>query len=382
MSEGIDVSGVSMSVADRKAILVMIVVSIVLGGAFAIVYLDLKADITALKDSNANLSAQFEQLQALIEALHANQTTGLSAVQIYNRTKQSVVLIVCDRGGGQGAEGTGFVYDTQGHIVTNNHVIDQAINITVTFFDGNVSSATLVGHDVYSDLAVIQASTMPIQAYPLVVANSSDLLVGEPVYAIGNPFGLSSSMTSGIVSQLGRVLYLADLGVPLPWGQYSIVDVIQFDAAINPGNSGGPLLDSFGRLVGVTFAIETGSSSNTGFIGIGYGVPSALLMRVVPALIQPGHYHHPWVGISYDSSYIGGVLILAVNASSPAEASGLHVNDIIKGVDKQTINRGEEFMIYLERNKSPGDTITLNVTRGGAVQPPINLTLGERQGPQ
>jgi len=340
-------------------------------------YNDLRTELISLRNSNANLSSQIEQLQTLIEDLQANQTRGLTAVQIYNRTKNSVVLIVNDLGGGSFAEGTGFIYDLQGDIVTNNHVVDGTIGLNVTFFDGTTESAQIVGSDVYSDLAVIKVAQLPEESEPLPIGNSTQLLVGEPVYAIGNPFGLSSSMTSGIVSQLGRVLKLADLGAPLPWGNYSIADVVQFDAAVNPGNSGGPLLNNMGYVIGVTFAIETGDSGLRGFIGIGYAVPSVLVLRVVPALISTGHYYHPWVGIEYDPSYTGGVQVVNVIQGGPAETAGLQANDIIKEVDGLQVNSGAEFIIYLERYKSPGDTIQLKVSRSNTTLD-MSLTLGQR----
>jgi len=372
-----DMGKTSGTGADKKLILVLILVFLTLGGSFALIYVNLKADLTSLKNNNANLSSQIEQLRGLIEELHANQTSGLAPVQIYNRTKNSVVLIMNDRGDGSTVEGSGFVYDLQGYVITNNHVVNGTVNLTVTFIDGTTESAQIVGSDVYSDLAVIKVGNLPAQSQPLILGNSSQLMVGEPVYAIGNPFGLSSSMTSGIVSQLGRVLRLSELGAPAPWGNYSIADLIQFDAAVNPGNSGGPLLNNLGFVVGITFAIETGGSGLTGFIGIGYAVPSVLVMRVASALISIGHYYHPYVGIEYDSRYTGGVLIVSVVHGGPAETVGLQANDIIKEVDGHQINRGAELIIYLERYKSPGDTVLLKVSRGNT-NLNVTLTLGQR----
>ena len=378
--EMMDLNKTSRTTSDKKFVLALIMVCLALGSlgaSFVLVYVNLKADLASLKISNANLSSQIEYLQELIQELHVNQTSGLTAVQIYNRTKNSVVLITNDLGDSTIAEGTGFVYDLQGYIITNNHVVSGTINLTVTFFDGTNESAQIVGSDVYSDLAVIRVAQLPTQSQPLIIGNSSQLMVGEPVYAIGNPFGLSSSMTSGIVSQLGRVLRLSELGAPAPWGNYSIADVVQFDAAVNPGNSGGPLLNNLGFVVGVTFAIETGETGIRGFMGIGYAVPSVLVMRVAPALISTGHYYHPWVGIEYDSRYAGGVHIIRVISGGPAEKTGLQAGDIITHVDDHEIKSGAEFIIYLERYKSPGDTISLRITRGGASLDKT-LTLGQR----
>jgi len=193
-------------------------------------------------------------------------------------------------------------------------------------------------------------------------------MVGEPVYAIGNPFGLSSSITSGIISQLERVKKLSELGEPVPpaEGNYSLADLIQFDAAVNTGSSGGPLLDSFGNVIGVTFAIETDNTGVNGFIGIAYAVPSVLIMRVIPALETTGHYDHPWVGIEYDSRYTDGVHLTGIVPGSPAYKAGLQVGDVIKQVDGLQVNTGADFVIYLERYKSPGDTIELNINRNGS----------------
>jgi len=374
-----EMSGV---VVDKKFLLVMILISVALGGCFSFIYLDLKADFAALRDDYANLSAQIEQLQKLIELSHYNQTINLTAVQIYNWTKPSVVLITAG-----GKTGSGFVYDNEGHIITNNHVVEGSSTQTVTFSDGTITQAQLIGGDVYSDLAVLKVETLPEQAHPLILGNSSQLLVGEPVYAIGNPFGLSGSMTAGIVSQVGRVLKLADFGVPPPMGNYVIADVIQFDAAVNPGNSGGPLLNSLGMVIGVTFAIET-TEGTRGFIGIGYAIPSDIMKRVVPSIIETGEYVHPWIGIEFtemtpqkaesmNTNYTYGVLIVSVVSSSPAEEAGLQEDDIIIEVDEHTVKRGEDLIIYLERYKSPGDLITLKVVRNNSVLN-INLTLGER----
>jgi S1-C subfamily serine protease len=364
----------------------MFLVCVILGGVFAFVYFDLKADFAALKDDYENVSATLEQMQSILDALNLNQTAGLAAVQIYNLTKRSVVLITSTREDSI-AEGSGFVYDAEGHIVTNNHVVEESISLTVTFQDGTVKEAQITGADVYTDLAVIKVADLPENVHPLIVADSSQLMVGEPVYAIGNPFRLSGSMTAGIVSQLGRVLRLSDLGVPPPMGNYSIVDVIQSDTAINPGNSGGPLLNAIGLVVGVTFAIETGGESS-GFIGIGYAVPSVLVRRVVPAIIENGTYRHPWIGIEFrdmtlelaqdlHTNYTQGILISSVVSGGPASDAGLRKDDIIIGVDTATVNAGDDLLIYIERHKSPGDAITLTIVRDNATSEK-SLTLGER----
>jgi 2-alkenal reductase len=274
------------------------------------------------------------------------------------------VLITTDKG-----EGSGFVYDSQGHIVTNNHVIQGASIITVTFFDGTTETAQVIGTDVYSDLALIKVGRLPTQSEPLPIRNSTQLMVGEPVYAIGNPFGLVDSITSGIISQLGRVKTLSELGEPVPAseGNYSIADLIQFDAAVNTGNSGGPLLDNFGNVIGVTFAIDTGSTGINGFIGVAYAIPSVLIMRVIPALESSGHYDHPWVGIECDSNYTNGVRIVGIVSGGPADKAGLQVGDVINEVDGLQVNSEADFITYLELYKSPGDTINFSINRNGSI---------------
>jgi S1-C subfamily serine protease len=379
---------------DTRIVVALIVVCVLLAGMIAVVYVDLKADLDSLKNENSNLSSEINQLanlpsevnseisrlESLVQRSYVNQTVNLTAVQIYNQTMPSVVLIDNQpTGGGSTVEGTGFVYDSQGDIITNNHVVENAATITVTFYDGSSETAKIRGTDVYSDLALIRVNSLPPEAVPLGprIRNSTSLLVGEPVYAIGNPFGLTSSMTSGIVSQVGRVLSLSSFGVPPPEGNYQIVDVIQFDASVNPGNSGGPLLDGAGNVIGVTFAIETGNTGVNAFIGIAYAVPSILLLRVIPALNSTGHYYHPYVGIEYNSNYTNGLHISAIEPGSPAEEAGLQVGDVIKQVDNVQVKSGDDLLIYLERYKSPGDTITLMIDRN-SIMIEKALTLGIR----
>ena len=361
---------------DKKFLIGMILICLALGGSFAFIYLDLKADFKALRDDYATLSNQMQQLQNLTESLHHAQVLNLTAVQIYNQTKYSVVLIICALANGSIVEGSGFVYDLAGHIITNNHVVEGAASITVAFFNGTTAQAQVIGRDVYSDLAVIEADSLPEQCNALILGDSTQLSVGEPVYAIGNPFGLRSSMTSGIVSQVSRVLKLSDFGVPPPQGNYSIADVIQIDAAINPGNSGGPLLNSLGFVVGVTFAIETGGEIRA-FVGVGYAIPSVLVKRVADSIITTGHYIHPYIGIEYNPNYVGGLLISSVLSGGPADNAGLQSNDILTEVDGQPVTRAEDLIVYIERCKSPNDEISLKVRRGSDVLEK-QLTLGER----
>ena len=376
-------------VVDKKFITLMVLVCLALGGGFALIYLDLnasfndlKTNFNDLKSNYATLWDQMQELQGLIGSKQQSQIANLTAVQIYNRTKDSVVLVSCTLSNGSIVEGSGFVfssYNSGGYIITNNHVVEGTTSQSVVFYNGTTVTATIIGRDVYSDLAVIRVSSLPKEALPLVRGNSTQLMVGEPVYAIGNPFGLAGSMTSGIVSQVGRVIRLGDLGVPAPYGNYSIVDLIQTDAAVNPGNSGGPLLDNLGLVVGMTFAIETAGGVN-GFIGVGYAIPSMIIYRVINSLISNGSYSHPYMGIGYNPNYVGGLLVTSVNNTGPAHNAGLQPGDIVTKVDGITISRAEDLLVYLELYKSPGDVVQLTVVRNNDFSSPLNisLTLGAR----
>ena len=290
--------------------------------------------------------------------------------------------------------GSGFVYDVSGHIITNNHVVEGSQKITVTFLDGTSYNAKVVGTDPYTDLAVIKVDVNPSLLHPLPLGDSSTLRVGEQVAAIGNPFGLSGSMTSGIVSQLGRLLSTPGTA------SFSIPDVIQTDAAVNPGNSGGPLLNIKGQVIGVNTAIQSGTGE---FAGIGFAVPSNTISKIVPVLIKEGKYKHPWLGITgvdIDpdlANILGlqdtkGFLIAAVIKDSPAEKAGLHGStetkevdgikyqiggDVILSVDHKDVRKIDDILIHLQREKKVGDTIDLEILREERVTN-FKLTLEER----
>lgn len=358
---------------------------------------DLNQINTELDSLRFQLSSAQLEIQGLRDQLKikaSNNTDSLILTQLYNRTKNSVVLISVRTATG-GGTGSGFVYDEEGRIITNNHVVEDATSITVTFLNGRVATATLVGTDPYSDMAVIDVDVPDEDLIPLRLGSSSDLLVGEYVAAIGNPFGLANTMTLGIVSALGR-----QSSAP---GNYVIVDVIQTDAAINPGNSGGPLLSLRGEVVGM----NTWILSDTGqFSGVGFAIPSDTIKREVASLIETGGYLHPWIGItgrqmspavaeamSLDSNTVG-TLVVSVTADSPAEAAGLMGGDrqvtiegtplmvggdIIIGVDGHAMSNFYDLINYVERNKRPGDVVTFTVIRSGESDPlNVDLTLGVR----
>ena len=318
---------------------------------------------------------------------------SLSLVELFEKSEEGVVRIdvVKINSFREGnSVGSGFVFDLFGNIITNAHVIDNADNITVTFLDGSQYNASIIGMDKFTDIAVINVEEKPDYLHPLEIGDSSALKVGEPVAAIGNPFGLSGSMTSGIVSQIGRLLPSHDTG-------FSIPNVIQTDAAINPGNSGGPLLNMNGEVMGINTAIQSGTGQSA---GIGFAVPSNTISKVVPVLITEGKYSHPWIGISGQDinpdlakirnlNHSKGFLIVTVIPDSPAEMAGLKGvseiekidnkeypkdGDIIISVDGKEVRKISDILIHLQEEKSVGDEMILGIIRNGE-QMDIILTL-------
>lgn len=304
------------------------------------------------------------------------------------------------------SSGSGFVLDANGHIVTNAHVVREATEILVTFYDGYVAAAEIVGFDDYSDLAVIRVpSAIPGGLVPVELGDSNSLLVGQRVIAIGNPFGLEGSMTVGIVSALGRSLPSAQLLDPATYLQYSNPSIIQVDASVNPGNSGGPLLDSYGRVIGINTAIRTDSGI---FQGIAFAVPVNTIKRVIPQLIATGEAHYSCLGITSPPTDSGvsvaaladelgfpvrhGILISEVVADSPAARAGLRAgtdqvvvhgttvptnSDIIIAVNGMMIRDIDDLVAYLVENTSPGDQIVLTIAREGQTLD-LDVTLGMR----
>jgi S1-C subfamily serine protease len=279
------------------------------------------------------------------------------------------------------ALGSGFVYDKLGRIITNNHVVGDAKIVDVTFVDGSRYTAKVIGTDIYSDIAVLQIIenlTQPLN--PLAVGDSSKLVIGDPVIAIGNPFGLSGTMTTGIVSAVGRLLpAAAAVG-------FSIPDVIQTDAPINPGNSGGPLLNMQGQVIGINTAI----SSDTGtFSGIAFAIPSTTITRIVPSLIEKGNYTHPYIGLTgatLTSDLAGtinglpanfkGIVVDSLVKDGPADKAGIHGSntdqyskkhggDIITAVDGHAVTKIDDLISYIDEHVPVGNSITLKVYRNG-----------------
>jgi serine protease Do len=300
-----------------------------------------------------------------------------------------------------GGLGSGFVWDSEGHIVTNNHVVDGATKIEVTFSDGTSLPATVVGTDPYSDLAVIQVDGAGDLLKPVTMGDSSQVKVGELAIAIGNPYGLANTMTVGIVSALGRSIPAGEMTQFTGNPRFTIPDIIQTDAPINPGNSGGVLVNDIGEVIGVTTAIESSSGAGA---GIGFVVPSATVSKVVPTLIEKGGYQHPYLGISGSTlirelatamkldANTHGALVGEVVKDGPADQAGLIGSTQETTIDGQTVPVGGDVIIALNGDEiksmddliatllgktSVGDTVTLTILRDGK-QMDVKVTLGER----
>ena len=341
-------------------------------------------------------------------------------VNIYQRVNPGVVYIdvvvaaTQDQSGGEGT-GSGFVFDKQGHIVTNNHVVADASTINVIFSDGTSAKAKVVGTDSYSDLAVIQVDVPADKLVPVELGDSSNLQPGQKVIAIGNPYGLAGTMTTGIVSAVGRTLpetgsQSNNDNSSTSTGSFINPEIIQTDAAINPGNSGGPLLDSHGLVIGVNTAIRSASTGVTGQAsnsGIGFAVPVNTVKRVAPQLISEGKISYPYLGItsrdglklSTIADKLGvnvtdGVLVFEVVPNGPAAKAGLRGGnaqdtidvqgapvplggDIITAYNGQPVKDYTDLISKLTSLSKPGDTVTLTILRDGKQQD-IKLTVGER----
>ncbi|MEM1655113.1 MAG: trypsin-like peptidase domain-containing protein [Nitrososphaerota archaeon] len=373
---------------------------------------DLNAKVTGLEDELTRVLAELRILRANMsqqsQRIVIVQQNLTSPELVYEKVKDSVVMIkarvLVETVFGQryaSSQGSGFVYDAAGYIVTNYHVVEGAVDVEVFFPDKTAYKATIIGVDPYADIAVLKIDPGDKVLYPLELANSSLLRVGQPVIAIGNPYGFEATLTTGVVSQLGRCI--------ISPGMRLIPSVIQFDAAVNPGSSGGPLLDYSGKVIGITTAIyaQTGE-----FSGIGFAIPSNIAAKVAESLIRTGKYQHPWIGIDgvdvnmevarlMNLPEARGFLITGVASNSPAERAGLRAGasaatisegsicgftvysnkriyvggDVILAVDGLKIFGIADLLAYLEEHKKPGDQITLTIYRDGQLLN-LSLTLG------
>ena len=323
-------------------------------------------------------------------------------VALYQRVNPGVVAIKTV-GDQAGSLGSGFVFDTQGNIITNYHVVEGSKQVEVDFTSGYKTYGTIIGTDLDSDLAVVKVKAPTEELHPLPLGDSDALRVGQTVIAIGNPFGLDSTMTTGIVSALGRTL--ASMHTTTGGGVFTAGDIIQTDAAINPGNSGGPLFNLGGEVIGINRAIRTVNETNTGEplnSGIGFAISSNIIRRVVPSLIQKGHYDYPYLGISSMDALslpvieaLGlksqvGAYVSGVVKGGPADKAGIKAGDqptsimdlmaggdLIIAIDGNPIKTFDDLLRYLINHKSPGDTVTLTILRGEK-QLDIEVTLDKR----
>ncbi|NJD59147.1 MAG: trypsin-like serine protease [Anaerolineae bacterium] len=318
-------------------------------------------------------------------------------VDMYSRLNPSVVNITVylnqDGQLDSYAQGSGFVYDDQGHVLTNAHVVHGSDAVEVTFSDGLIREASVVGEDLHSDLAVLQVE-LPEGVTAIPLGEMDNLAVGQTVVAIGNPFGLEGTLTRGIISALGRTIPALTI--------FSIPQAIQTDAAINPGNSGGPLLNLNGEVIGVNAQIETNGTTDSN-IGVGFAIPVSIIQRVVPALIETGHYDWPYLGVSgytvnpplvkaMNLPVEQGAYVSTVPDGGPALAAGLHGTteiidqdgrqvevggDIITAIDGQPVKTFDDILLYLTLQTTPGQTVILTILRDGQYQD-ISLQLGTR----
>jgi S1-C subfamily serine protease len=383
---------------NKKTITLLIVIATVVASS-TILFFPLQSTMAQQK-GKPGISSSTSPDQANLPS------SSTSLPDVFKKVENSVVQITSTRSnpnqliiingipatGRSTALGSGFVYDNQGHVITNHHVVADADKADVTFTDGNTYSAKVIGKDPNSDLAVLQITDnfSEEKVVPIPMANSSNVRTAEQVLAIGNPFGLSGTITTGIVSQQGRLLPNPDTG-------FSIPNTIQTDAAINPGNSGGPLLNIRGEVIGMNTAIF----SRTGaYSGVGFAVPSNTIAKEVPYLIKNGSYIHPWLGISggkltpnlakaagLQANY-KGVVVGSVQAGSPAEKAGIkgltqddngatHIGDIITAIDGHPTSQIDDIINYIESHKNVGGPVKLTINRDGKVTD-LTLTLQTR----
>lgn len=382
----------------RSTASILVLLSVALGFVVGIQLGDSVDDSAAEAQAYPTPSAvepiELDIAEELLSVLDAEETL---TAEIYEKISPSVVHItsiteVVDYFRGvvpQEGTGSGFVYDTEGHIVTNNHVVEGASNIQVLMADGTSLDATVVGVDSYYDLAVLKVDASQVNVAPIPLGISETLRVGQRVLAIGNPFGLDRTLTTGVISALGRTVESDEGAI--------VGNAIQTDAAINPGNSGGPLLDSRGRLIGVNTAIQSPTGSS---VGIGFAVPVDIVVQVVPVLISEGRYPHPTLGVSVaelgyelrpaENGPQHGLLVLEVQNEGPADAAGLQAatrerrnystyfvgGDIITAINGTALYSRDDLLLYMENHTRPGDSAILTVQRAGQ-EIQLEIVIGE-----
>jgi putative serine protease PepD len=304
-------------------------------------------------------------------ATTASDTSTLSAREIYRRAADSVAYITA-RGTQGSATGTGFVVDADGLIVTNEHVVDGASDVTVKLGEGKAQRADVVGQDKSTDLALLKIDTGGGKLTPLKLADSSKVQIGDATFAIGNPFGLEDTLTTGVVSATERQISAPD--------GFSINGVLQTDAALNPGNSGGPLLNDQGEVIGVNSQIESSSSGNGSSegsnTGVGFAIPSNTVRRVIASLQEGGEVSHAYLGVSTSDANGGGAKVESVSAGGPAASAGLQTGAMIVAVDDMTVVSSDQLSTAIDGHE-PGDQVELRI-RSGDRTDTVTVKLGER----
>jgi S1-C subfamily serine protease len=364
------------------SLLILLFAAGLLVGGLASFYFSYQQNI-AIKNQVSNLQSQVSAISGFQNATYQNITiyqNSTSLADIYQNVRDSVVLVQGSTSTGS-VQGSGFVYDYSGRevVITNYHVVQGTSGLSVTFFDGNGYSATVLGTDPYADLAVISVNAPESEFKPVQIASSSTLRVGEQVIAIGNPYGLVGSLTTGIVSALGRTI-TEDTA-----GGFSIANIIQTSTPINPGNSGGPLLNSVGDVIGVTTAIVSDSQ------GLGFAVPSNTILREIYSLITTGTYRgHSYLGVTgQDMSYdlaqqlkvdvTYGWRIASISSGGPSDGK-LSVGDIVIAMNHVAIKNNDDLASYLEEYTLPGQNLTVTVVRDNS-RNDIEVVLGTRPSP-
>ncbi|MGD0496402.1 MAG: trypsin-like peptidase domain-containing protein [Candidatus Bathyarchaeia archaeon] len=380
---------------SSAAVIALVLVAGLIVGAMVTSYVFLQK-INNLENDVSNLSSIVSRISGNQTNLYQTITLNWNATalnELYQKVKDSVVLIEGQTSSGT-VQGSGFVYNMTGSllVVTNNHVVHGTTSLSVTFSNGDGYAATVNGTDPYSDLAVVSVvGAAEGEFKPIAVASSSALRVGDSVVAIGAPFGLAGSMTTGVISGLGRTITESEYA-----GGFAIANIIQTSTPVNPGNSGGPLLDLDGKVVGITAATAE-VSQGTPAQGVVFAVPSNTILREIAALVATGHYDgHSYLGVGatadrggdmtyFDSQTLHtdvtyGWWIGEVVPGGPADKAGVHVDDILVGINKSRIQNGDEMSSYLEENTLPTENVTLNLVRNNQ-NLDLLLTLGTRPPP-
>jgi S1-C subfamily serine protease len=370
------------SKASASLLILLFAAGLMVGGLVSF-YINYE-QVNSLNSQVANLQSQVSDLKGFQNATYQTINilqNGTSLAALYQSVRDSIVLIQGDTSSGT-VQGSGFVYTFSGRtvVLTNYHVVEGTTGLSVTFSDGNGYSATVLGTDPYSDLAVLSVNALSSEFKPVNIVSSSTLGVGESVIAIGNPYGLVGSLTTGVVSALGRTI-TEDTA-----GGFAIANIIQTSTPINPGNSGGPLLNAAGNVVGITTAIVSDSQ------GLGFAIPSNTILREISSLITNGYYTgHAYLGVTgedmdyslaqqYGASVTYGWRIATVVGGGPSDGK-LNVGDIVIALNNQTIRNNDDLATYLEEHTLPGDSLVITVVRGNS-QLDVTVVLAARPPPK